>query len=110
MTKYNLPLTYAPKIPGVLDGSIRQAFLSGRRFVVGDNISFNDSDEYFELKQVIDCTIYPNGFRVTNFYYWTDWEIETLAKWEGIDPPTGVELGRMLVGMGILGQAQIVRW
>ena len=35
------PLTYAPKIPGVLDGTIRQAIRVGQKLAAGDRILFH---------------------------------------------------------------------
>jgi len=39
--KWNLPLTYGPKIAGVLDGTIRQTIRVGRKFSPGDLVSFH---------------------------------------------------------------------
>lgn len=121
-----LPLTYEPKIEGVINGTIRQTIRKGWKYKVGDQIAFHGWEGkpyrskwsfrtgYYELTQVIDCTIYPHGFRVTHFHHWTDWDVDAIARWDGIDPPTGVELGRVLNELNKIPQAgiyaQILRW
>lgn len=73
--KFNLPLTYAPKIEGVRNGTIRQTIRTGRRFAVGDHVSFHGwlgrpyfskwsfRTEYFRLTQVWDIFIEKGGIR-----------------------------------------------
>lgn len=41
MRKHVLPLTYAPKIPAVLDGRCTQTIRAGRKFKTGDLVMFH---------------------------------------------------------------------
>ena len=123
--KWNLPLTYTPKIPGVLNGSIRQTIRVGRKFSPGDLVSFHGwsgrpyrspwsfRTQYAVLKAVIPITIYPGGIEAPGEI--RPWSLlDGIARLDGIDPPTGEALCRVLSGMhkipadGI--EAQILRW
>lgn len=120
--KFNLPLTYAPKIPGVLNGTIRQTIRKGRKFRVGDLIAFHGWEGkpyrskwsfrtgYFEVVKVIDVTIDEDGFWQDVCFYQPWFHSDDIARLDGIDPPTGEALRDVLLSMGCLGQAQIVRW
>ena len=67
------PLTYAPKIPGVLDGTIRQTIRVGQKLAAGDRILFHGwagtpyrskwsfRTPYFTLIAVIPIRIRPDG-------------------------------------------------
>jgi hypothetical protein len=119
-----LPLTYAPKIPGVLNGTIRQTIRKGRKLQVGDLIASHGWEGkpyrskwsfrtgYFELTQVIDCEIKEWGIKIPpdTAFGWKYKKLNILARLDGIDPPTGEALRDVLLSMGCLGQAQIVRW
>ena len=126
------PLTYAPKIPGVLDGSIRQTIRVGRKFRVGDLVSFHGwsgrpyrstwsfRTPYFELTEVYliiicpDCILAPGGGAFPPWPAFGEDELADLARRDGIVPPTGDALRDVLAGMhkipddGI--EAQVLRW
>ncbi len=123
--KWNIPLTYAPKIPGVLNGSIWQTIRAGRKYRVGDLVSFHGwsgrpyrspwsfRTPYAALKAVIPITILTDGIEAPReFRPWS--LLDGIARLDGIEPPTGAELYRVLSGMhkipddGI--EAQILRW
>ncbi len=137
--KFNLPLTYAPKIEGVRNGTIRQTIRTGRRFAVGDHVSFHGwlgrpyfskwsfRTEYFRLTQVWDIFIEKGGIRWASpggyildgedgewdCAWWSD--LSALASLDGIRPPTGDALRDVLVGLNGLkpGEsvpAQVIRW
>jgi len=133
MRKWNIPLTYAPKIAGVLDGSIRQTIRVGRKFRVGDLVSFHGWEgrpyrskwsfrtPYFELLTVDDIGIFPDtgivvfqpqGGRAV--YSWGSMIADIIAEQDGIEPPTGEALCRVLSGMHKIPEggveAQIIRW
>ncbi|MFA5409888.1 MAG: hypothetical protein WC343_14035, partial [Bacilli bacterium] len=108
--KWNLPLTYAPKIPGVLDGTIRQTIRVGRKFSPGDLVSFHGwsgrpyrstwsfRTPYAALKAVIPITIYPGGIEAPGEI--RSWGLlDEIARLDGIEPPTGEALCRVLSGM-----------
>jgi len=123
--KWNIPLTYAPKIAGVLDGTIRQTIRVGRKFGPGDLVSFHGWSgrpyhskwsfrvPYVVLKAAIPITIYPGGIEAPGEV--RRWDLlDGIARLDGIEPPTGEALCRVLSGMhkipadGI--EAQILRW
>jgi hypothetical protein len=123
--KWNLPLTYGPKIAGVCDGSIRQTIRVGRKFHVGDLVSFHGwsgrpyrstwsfRTPYAALKAVIPITIRADGIEAPREF--RSWGLlDEIARLDGIEPPTGEALCRVLSGMykipadGI--EAQILRW
>jgi hypothetical protein len=137
MRKWRLPLTYQPKIEPVLLGTCRQTIRKGWKKQVGDQIRFFvwtgkpyrskqiDLTEYELLVQVVNCKIFPGG--ITRYWPhqtmktimspecfmpWTKYDC--LAQKDGIVPPTGEELGRILShynkipAQGI--EAQILRW
>lgn len=127
MTKHNIPLTYKPKIPFVLDGTCRQTIRAGGKFKVNDLISFHGWEgkpyhskwsfrtPYLIITNILNCVIFVDGIQIgTNFYEWHWRQCEDLAKADGIDPPTGEELGKVLTKYhkipedGLL--AQIIRW
>lgn len=123
--KWNLPLTYAPKIAGVCDGSIRQTIRVGRKFSPGDLVSFHGwsgrpyrstwsfRTPYAALKAVIPITIYPGGIEAPGEI--RSWGLlDEIARLDGIEPPTGEALCRVLSGMHKIPfagvGAQILRW
>ena len=128
MTKYNLSLTYAPKIQAVIDGRCRQTIRATDKFVYDDLVSFHGWEgkpykskwsfrtPYFKLKTVINVDFnkkygaYING----TWYGWDDPEIIGIAKLDYIDPPTGEELKNVLFGLNKSKEshfeAQIIRW
>jgi hypothetical protein len=110
MRKFNLPLTYEPKIQPVIDGTIRQTIRTGTKFSVGDLIRFytwqgkpyrskrTTITEYLPIKKILPLKLFPNGF-----YYdipedrTIAWRSsiygQALAELDGIVPPTGVHKG-----------------
>jgi hypothetical protein len=120
-----VPLAYDPKIRGVLDGTIRQTIRTGRRYMVGDKISFHGwkgrpywsewsfRTPYYELVEVILITLYPGGIEIGgNIKPWS--QLDDLACLDGIDPPAGEALGELLNEMHRIPdeglEAQILRW
>ena len=120
-----LPLTYEPKIDGVINGTIRQTIRKGWKYKVGDQIAFhgwegkpyrtpwNFRTGYFTLEKVIDVVIFSDGIQTVTpfgkfFHGWEDLNIA--AELDGIDPPTGEALRDVLLSMGCTGNAQILRW
>jgi len=124
--RWNLPLTYAPKIAGVCDGTIRQTIRVGRRYGVGDDVSFHGwsgrpyrskwsfRTPYYEIIEVIPITLYPGGIEMEgNIKPWS--QLDDLARRDGIEPPTGEALGKVLNDLRRIWdrgsiEAQILRW
>lgn len=123
--KFNLPLTYAPKISGVREGWIRQTIRVGRKFRVGDLVSFHGWEgkpyrskwsfrtPYVMLNDVIPITILPHGFAAPHEF--RPWNLlDTIARLDGIEPPTGEALRAVLLGLNPIPdtgvEAQIIRW
>ncbi len=123
-----LPLTYEPKIQGVINGTIRQTIRKGWKLKIGDQVAFHGWEgtpykskwsfrtEYFTLNEVIDIRIDDEGFDVYSdivvALQITKGEVtmDEIARLDGIDPPTGEELRSVLLSMGCIGDAQILRW
>ena len=129
MRKWNLPLTYEPKIQAVLDGRCTQTIRAGRKIQVGDLISFHGwagkpyrspwsfRTPYWEVIESIDLHLHGSKYHVGKYMYpilWTNDMANDLAARDFIDPPTGIELGRLLCSMHKIGPeglpAQIIRW
>jgi len=127
--KWNIPLTYAPKIPGVLNGSIWQTIRVGRKYRVGDLVLFHGwsgkpyrskwsfRTPYFPLVMAQPIQIRPEGIE-TLFGSGMDYRawslLDELALLDGIEPPTGGALALVLQGMHPIPEdgieAQILRW
>jgi hypothetical protein len=132
--KWNLPLTYAPKIQPVTDGKIRQTIRPiGKNLIekeVGDLIRFyiwtgrpyrskrKTITEYMPLKEALALTIFPYGIDFPSSLGGRDqapWEdLDVLAAWDGIVPPTGEALRDVLMSKNEIPdtgiQAQVLRW
>lgn len=127
--KWNVPLTYPPKIQSVMDRTIRQTIRTGRKYSEGDLISFHgwegkpyrskwtDRTPYFLISDVIDVYIEDDGLRCGDnaLVRWADPVMDQIASLDGIDPPTGKALGRVLKGLnkilpGERIEAQIIQW
>jgi len=131
--KWNIPLTYEPKIPAVVAGTCTQTIRTGRKFNEGDLIRFytwqgrpywskrTTITEYKEIWAAEDIVIIPSGFLFYNNgkfmfeHYWDSWEMNDIAKRDCIAPPTGEALRDVLIaknGKIPAGgtDAQIVRW
>ena len=127
-----LPLTYKPKIPGVLNGTIRQTIrvTNKLKWKVGDQIAFHGYEngrgtpwtfrtEYFALKEVWDIVVCQYGLLDLELSEDAEglikWEqLDILAALDGINPPTGIELGKVLTSYHKIPetglQAQTLRW
>jgi hypothetical protein len=129
MKKYNLPLTYAPKIPKVLSGECRQTIRVGRKFKPCDLVSFHGWEgkpyrskwsfrtPYFIISTIVDLEIHSWGLldsQTQRELYWDMPWANEIAERDGIDPPTGEELGRVLCSMHKIPDeglpAQIIVW
>jgi hypothetical protein len=130
--KWNLPLTYRPKIARVASGEIRQTIRPGLKYWVGDLVSFHgweglpyrsrwtNRTGYYELIHVSDIQIGPAGIkkrcddRWVRECPWNSPAADHLARLDGIDPPTGQELGWLFTTMYDLPDDgmdfQILRW
>ena len=125
--KWNLPLTYEPKIEPVKRGDCTQTIRTGRKFKVGDLVRyFTWSGRPYWSKWIFltgympiylarDITLFPWGFRIVNDFHWNYWETDQIARWDGIVPPTGEALRDVLISKngkipaeGV--EAQIIRW
>jgi hypothetical protein len=132
MKKFNLPLTYEPKIQPVIDGTCRQTIRIGHKFSEGDLVSFHGwagrpyhsswsfRTPYQPLWLVQDIKIISTGFL---FYHngkfnkevnWESWEMDHLAEYDGIVPATGEELHNVLMSKNKIPaegiESQIIRW
>jgi hypothetical protein len=127
--KWNIPLTYEPKIPAVIAGTCMQTIRTGRKFNEGDLIRFytwqgrpywskrTTITEYASISMTFPIGIYPwgieSGKNAGEWYLWNNCDL--LAEKDGIVPPTGETLRDVLIAKngkipaeGI--DAQIVRW
>lgn len=130
--KWNLPLTYGPKIPPVIDGECTQTIRTGNKKRVGDLIRFyvwegrpywskrKTITRYAEIWMAEDILIIPTGFL---FYHngkfqkeigWNSWEMRDIARRDYILPPTGEALRDVLMSKNKIPEggveAQILRW
>ena len=135
MRKWNLPLTYEPKIQPVIDGTIRQTIRevgkAGKK-AEGDLISLHGwsgkpyrspwsfRTPYQEIWMAEDIHIIPTGMlhyhngKFQKEVNWDSWEMNHLAVYDGIVPPTGTALRDVLFGKNVISSvgiwAQIIRW
>jgi hypothetical protein len=133
MRKHNLPLTYKPKIPAVLEGRCTQTIRAGRKIRVRDLVSFHGWEgrpyskwsfrmPYKEIHTVWNVKLFAGGIGFPEIqgidyspYMFRNWDLlDWLAKLDFIDPPTGEELGNVLLSMHKIPlgglPAQIIRW
>jgi hypothetical protein len=128
MRKWNLPLTYGPKIQPVIDGEIRQTIRIGRKFNRGDLIRFyrwtaypyrserRTLTEYFTLVNVQNILISPDGFglEIADAISWSHPLADLVARLDGSIPPTGEALRDILMSKNKIPkkgkEAQIIRW
>jgi hypothetical protein len=131
--KWNLSLTYEPKIQPVINGKIRQTIRAvgkaGKK-KEGDLISLHGwkgkpyrsswswRTKYTPITEIKNCSISERGIDDLYFQgetgFW-DWdELDRLAEMDGIMPPTGKTLKEVLVGKNNLScdwvECQIIRW
>ncbi len=131
MRKHVIPLTYAPKIQPVLSGRCTQTIRAGRKFKVGDLVSFHGWEgrpyhskwsfrtPYWTVLSPAPIIIFQDGIETDppfpdfiEEYKWN--ELDLIAAADFIDPPTGEELGRVLLAMHKIPDgglpAQVIRW
>jgi len=129
--KWNIPLTYEPKIEPVRRGECRQTIRTGRKFKVGDLIRFytwkgkpyrskrETITEYMEIWGTADIIIHhwgiQNGLLGMEHERFLWEQCDMLAEKDGIVPPTGESLRDVLIqkngkipDKGI--DMQIIRW
>ena len=122
-----LPLTYEPKIPGVLDGSITQSIRIDTRLDIGDFIAFHGWEgrpyhsswsfrtPYYKITLAKPINIHKDFVYLPlskRELYIGDPLLDRLAEKDGIEPATGKELIRVLHDMHgpeIL-HGKILRW
>ena len=129
--KWNMALTYEPKIVGVLSGDVVQTIRVGRKFAVGDVVSFHGWEgrpyhskwsfrtPYVALVDVCDILMSDAGIEFQKsgavelgvLVPWSN--LDELARCDGIVPPTGAALKAVLMS-GVKSkksiEAQIIRW
>ena len=108
MARYVKGFTYTPKIEGVKNGTITQTIRRLTNIKPGDTILFHGwkgkpykSKWDWRLRVVIISVnkgeMRKNGFySYPKFYDWDGAEIAEIARLDGINPPTGRELKRVL--------------
>ena len=136
MRKWNLPLTYKPKIQPVIDGTCRQtirivnctkAHPDGIRKQKGDLVRFfvwegkpyqskrKTITGYVPLVDVTNILISSKGWGISHpGIRWDDPFSDILAVLDGIKPPTGETLKNVLLEKNKIPEggieAQILRW
>lgn len=136
MRKWNLPLTYQPKIQPVIDGTCKQTIRVCKpdkpKKQEGDLIRFytwigtpyrskrKTITGYSELWLTEDILIISTGMlhyhndKFQKEVNWDTWEMNNLADYDGIVPPTGEALRDVLVSKNKIPsegiEAQILRW
>lgn len=129
MRKHILPLTYAPKIPAVLDGTCTQTIRAGRRVQACDLVMFHGWEgkpyhsklsfrtPYWKVEMAWPIVIHITGLSSTPTSIIHEWNCRgctDLAERDGIVPSNGQELGRVLHSMHTIPDtglpAQIIRW
>ena len=132
MPRHVMAVTYEPKVKGVLDGTCMQTIRKRRKkpFAIGDLILLHgwEGRPYWSrwswrkvviVSEVVDIQVYQTYIvkvkrSKANSYCYSQNEIDNLAKEDGIEPPTGEELIKVLSGgkkipnKGI--KMQIIRW
>ena len=134
--KWWLALTYSPKVEAVRDGRCTQTIRAGWQKQEGDQVAFHGWEgvprhsrwswrtEYFPLIEVIDIRVVVAGIIMQDtsrlnlgwiWYPWKDPIVEGIAERDFIFPPTGKELGRILLSMHKIDNLngspfQILRW
>jgi hypothetical protein len=128
---HSLPMTYKPKIPAVFGGTCTQTIRVGSKYEVGDTLTiFEWSGQPYRSKwgrrlkakvfSVDDVLLSEFGigfaYGDTGHYGRASWRCcDKIACLDGIDPPTGEELKRVLEAFhgpfpseGV--EAQIITW
>jgi len=129
MTTHCIALTYAPKIDGVRNGTIRQTIrrVNKRVYKVGDKLvlhgwegkpyrsPWNWRTEEFTITQAERITITDDGIYTNNGIWHFDWDsapVDGIAWQDGIVPPTGIGLKNILMNKNnkYMGEYWILRW
>jgi len=122
MSHHLMRMSYEPKNEAVFSGKCRQTIRKGRDYAVGDTLEIYESDGNTpnlatrsvkaKVVEVMPIAITSHGIGTL---MWTSRLMDHIAKKDGIDPPTGIELKRVLESFygafppeGV--EAQIVRW
>lgn len=127
--KYWLALTYEPKIPKVLSGECTQTIRVGDKYEPYDLIAFHGWEgkpyrskwsfrtPYYNIVLVEDVLVYKGGIYspwLDVFSKWNTPAMDNLAYRDGINPPAGEELGRVLNSINKITEqginAQIITW
>jgi len=125
--KHLMAMSYKPKIDRVFNGEIRQTMRMGRVIKRGDSILIFEwtgksyRSKWGRRKRVTVKTAIPvrawEDYVDTEHgdykYPWDSEVMNTIAKLDGIDPPTGMELKRVLKeinGDNWEGTYYIIRW
>ncbi|MDY6957737.1 MAG: hypothetical protein SVK08_01135 [Halobacteriota archaeon] len=106
--KHTKRMTYKPKLEEIKAGRVTQTIRKGRNISIGDTIYFIDIDLEVTVSLTIPIFCFEDfvwfGYYNTEGEFilewwvkWTDPLIDQLAKDDGIDPPTGLELKRVLL-------------
>ena len=126
--KHTKRITYKHKLEEIEAGRVTQTIRKGRNVNVGDTIYFIDID--LEVKVLLTFPIFcfedyvefgyyntEGEYQYTHHTLWEDEEINNLAKDDGICPPIGLELKKVLLELYEMdafpqdGLAmQIIRW
>lgn len=117
-----MAMTYPYKITGVVSGTITQTIRRGYRYAKGDWIlvhgrSGREWSFYVRVCEVItmeadEAQLWVRDDQWTLVYPWDSRQVDELARLDGIVPPLGVELKRVLsIIYGELPKClQAIRW
>jgi hypothetical protein len=127
--KWVIPLTYEPKILKVLSGDCTHTIRVGTKYQVGDLVMFHGWEglpyrskwsfrtPYWQLCEVKPLRIFPTGIMAEIDIEIVPWDhpiLDLIARIDGIEPPTGEELGRVLASKNKIPvdgvDAQAIRW
>lgn len=132
MRRHVKAFTYEPKIPKVRSGKVTQTIRKGSKVAVGDIITFHgwEGRPYRSpwswrlevvVNEVIPFIVQDEGLMIEGVGMWA-WDspwVNQLAKLDGIVPPKGLELARLLFEdlrptrvAGVMDgyEYQIIRW
>ena len=134
MKKHIMSITYAPKIEPVQSGACTQTIRKGERFEVGDSVLIHgwrgvayrskwNNRMRVDITEVIpimidDClgigTQDASNPLLIDWHVWDSEYVDKLAAFDYIDPPTGVELKKVLFTLNeapvMPERYQIIRW
>lgn len=127
MTTHIMSFTYEPKIPRVWSGDITQTIRKKgkREKKVGDKILFHTwtgrpyrskwgKRLLVEITEILNIRVFED-YMEDNYgpIRWDHPRINLIAIWDGIEPPTGPELKRLLFDLNKSkdgDEYQIIRW